>query len=141
VSPAQCRIMVQALLQARVQLKLHRETKETPVYALVVGTGGSQLSAPEDGVFMQGRKVSVKGWEPWMLASTLGSLPAVGRPVIDKTGLTGLFGFHLDYASRPDDDRPDIFTAVQQQLGLKLEPSRAPIETIVIDQLEKPSEN
>jgi uncharacterized protein (TIGR03435 family) len=147
VSPAQCKLMTQTLLEDRFKLKLHRESKEMPVYALLIGKSGSKLheakpeGPPGDGVWLRGRKTSAKGWEPWMIAATLGTTPGVGRPVVDKTGLKGLFEFRLDYSASTDDDRPNIFTAVQEQLGLKLEPARAPIEVVVIDRLEKPSAN
>ncbi|MGB7719173.1 MAG: TIGR03435 family protein [Bryobacteraceae bacterium] len=147
VSQAQCRLMTQLLLEDRFKLKFHRETKEMPVYALVVGKSGSKLheakpdSPPGDGVWLRGHKTSSKGWEPSMIASTLSSIPDVGRPVVDKTGLKGLFEFRLDYSVTPNEDRPNIFSALQDQLGLRLEPSKGPVEFVVIDQLEKPSEN
>ncbi len=147
VSQAECRLMAQVLLEERFQLKLHRETKEVPVYALVVAKGGSKLhevkpdSVAADGVWLRGRKTSSKGWEPWMIAGTLASLPDVGRPVSDKTGLKGLFEFRLDFSAGANDDRPNIFSAIQDQLGLKLEASKGPVEFVVIDHLEKPSAN
>ncbi len=147
VSPAQCRLMTEALLEDRFKLKSHRETKEMPVFNLVLAKSGSKLTPatadgqPGDGVWQRGQRVSTRGWELWMLAGILQSIPGVGRPVIDKTGLKGLFEFRLDYAVRPDEDRPDIFRALQDQLGLKLESSRGPVEFFVIDHMEKPSEN
>ena len=139
--------MAQHLLEDRFKLKLHLETKELPVYALVVDKGEAKLhevkpnSPPGDGVWLRGRKISSKGWEAWMIASSLASLPDVGRPVVDKTGLKGLFEFRLDYSVTPNEDRPNIFTALKDQLGLKLEPSKGPVQFVVIDNLEKPSEN
>ncbi|MCU1233295.1 MAG: hypothetical protein JWP63_1262 [Candidatus Solibacter sp.] len=76
-----------------------------------------------------------------MLAGTLASMPDVGRPVVDRTGLTGLFEFRLDFSVTPNDDRPNLLSALQEQLGLKLESSRGPVEIFVIDHLEKPSAN
>jgi len=75
-----------------------------------------------------------KGMEPWMIAAQLANM--AGRPVINKTGLKGLFEFRLEYSLKPSDDRPDISRAIQDQLGLKLESARGPVETIVIDHLE-----
>ena len=147
VSGAACRLMTQSLLEDRFQLKSHRETKEVPVFDLVVANGGSKLSLvkadapPGDGVWLRGNKTSGKGWEAWMIAAILQQIPGVGRPVMDKTGLKGLFEFRLDYAVRPNEDRPDIFSAVQDQLGLKLVSSKGPVEFFTIDQLEKPSGN
>lgn len=63
------------------------------------------------------------------------------RTVIDKTGLTGRFDVHLEYAPQLDGDGPSIFTAVQEQLGLKLESAKGPVETLVIDRVERPSAN
>jgi len=72
------------------------------------------------------------------------------RPVIDKTGLTGLFDFYLEWnraatldkaATSADPDNPSLFTALQDQLGLKLTPEKGPVEILVIDHAEKPSEN
>jgi uncharacterized protein (TIGR03435 family) len=100
-----------------------------------------QTLPPGDGVWLRGRKVSSKGWEPWMLAGTLASMPDVGRPVVDRTGLKGLFEFRLDFSVTPHDDRPNLLAALQDQLGLKLESSKGPVETFVIDRMEKPSAN
>ena len=68
---------------------------------------------------------------------------AAGRPVNDKTGLTGKFDFHLEYAREDAADAtvPSIFTALQEQLGLRLEPTKGPGEYFVIDHVEKPTEN
>jgi uncharacterized protein (TIGR03435 family) len=147
VSQAQCRLMAQKLLEERFRLKFHREAKEMAVYALVVAKNGSKLhevqpdTPPGDGVWLRGRKTPSKGWEPWMIAASLASIPDVGRPVVDKTGLKGIFEFRLDYSVSPNEDRPNIFSALQDQLGLKLEPSKGPVEFFVIDHLEKPSAN
>ena len=78
------------------------------------------------------------------LAASVGS--AAGRVVIDRTGLSGLYDITLNYVSQPKADAPpgtppDIFTAVREQLGLKLEPDRAPLKVLVIDRIEKPAEN
>jgi uncharacterized protein (TIGR03435 family) len=74
-----------------------------------------------------------------LIASYLGM--SAGRPVLDRTGYKGQFVFSLEYSEKPGDNRPDISTAVQEQLGLKLEPGRAAVEHLVIDHLERPSEN
>jgi uncharacterized protein (TIGR03435 family) len=77
---------------------------------------------------------------PWILNSE------VGRPVVDKTGLTGKYDFTLDYvpvakAATDDSGGPSIFTALQEQLGLKLEPAKAPMDVLVIDAVERPAAN
>lgn len=74
-------------------------------------------------------------------------ISSVGRPdgrvIVDKAGLTGRFDFTLRYTLqlRPDDDTPSIFTAVEEQLGLKLVPDSAPLEVVVVDHIERPTEN
>jgi uncharacterized protein (TIGR03435 family) len=75
------------------------------------------------------------------LAKTLSGV--LGRTVVDKTGLNEAFDIHLEFAplSSPDSTSPSIFTAVQEQLGLRLESGKGPVEVLVIDQVEKPSEN
>jgi uncharacterized protein (TIGR03435 family) len=141
-----CRLMVQQMLEDRFQLKLHNETKEASVYYLTVAKGGAKLRevkpdtvpADSDGIFLNRRKLTGRGWETWKLASYLGGLPPIGRPVVDKTGMPGLYQFSLDFSG---EGRPDIFTTIQEQLGLKLEAGKAPVETFVIDRLEKPSAN
>jgi uncharacterized protein (TIGR03435 family) len=75
------------------------------------------------------------------LATTLSGL--TGRQVVDETGLTGMYSLHLEFAppQAEDSSRPSIFTALQEQLGLRLESSRGPVEVLVIDRAERPSEN
>ncbi len=128
--------MLQALLADRFQLKLHRETKELPAYELVVSKNGHKLKdATEDPslhtVWNSGRvveKYSGKKVPMTELAFVLKT--QAGRPVIDKTGLTGKYDFELQWAPgdapAADGSAPSIFTAVQEQLGLKLESTKAP---------------
>ena len=79
------------------------------------------------------------------LANRLGRLPPIGRPVMNLTGLTGKFDYELRYTpDQPGVEQPDaisIFTALQEQLGLKLEPAKGPVEILVIDHVEKPDAN
>ena len=82
------------------------------------------------------------------LANTLVSVPVVtgiDRPVLDRTGIQGNYGFTLKFApagaTNPDPDRPELLTALREQLGLKLEATRAPLEVLVIDSVEKPTAN
>lgn len=79
------------------------------------------------------------------LAAMLTGQPAVdGRAVLDRTGLTGIYEINLDYSFRPgfvDADKPRIFEALQEQLGLKLESVKAPFDTLVVERLEKPDAN
>jgi uncharacterized protein (TIGR03435 family) len=145
------RLMLQALLANRFQLKVHMETKERPVYALVVAKNGGKLKESTADQYSQtaggSRNAHMTFAKATMqqLASNL--YYSVGRPVFDKTGLRGFYDFTLDwipdYGGTPaaDANGVDIFTALQEQLGLKLEPQKAPIEMLVIDHAEKPSEN
>lgn len=146
----QMRPKLQTLLADRFRLKLHRETREEPVYSLVVGKNGAKLEPSKDFHGLGGGKGQFKanGASMEMLAGALAG--QLGRPVIDRTGLTGAFDFKLEWtpdvtqADTPppvDSSGPSLFTALQEQLGLKLESTKAPAEVIVIDHVERPSEN
>jgi uncharacterized protein (TIGR03435 family) len=142
--------MLQALLEERFKLVLHREMKELRVWALMVGKNGPKFrevkddgSAAEissgDGHRIKARHVSMK-----QLADALQGY--VGDPVVDATGLTGLFDFTLDFtldeSTSPDREwGQTLFEAVQRQLGLKLEARKGPVQVVVIDHVEKPSGN
>jgi uncharacterized protein (TIGR03435 family) len=136
--------MLQRLLEERFQLKAHRESRDTPAYTLTVSRGGPKLSAVREGA-QRGRLGDLD-----MPSMTMESLCQtlefeLGRPVVDRTGLPGSFAIRLQWASdkapAPDPSRPSLFTAVQEQLGLKLDATRAPIELFVIDGIQQPSEN
>jgi len=150
--------MVQQILTDRFKLKVHREVKTQPIYSLVVVKEGVLTDAPPpaDG------KPAGMGWRPgrgtragqmvatnlttaWLASQLSGIL---GRIVIDNTGLTGTYSADLHYTP---DDKPaagsesetslSIFTALQEQLGLKLVPAKGPVECLVIDHVELPTEN
>jgi uncharacterized protein (TIGR03435 family) len=153
--------MFQTLLVDRFNLKFHRELKEIPAYELVVDKGGSKMKlndTPNDfhdySLRAAGRGKMVAERESmshfsWALAQLL------DRPVMDRTGLDRAYDFTLEWAPEPigvkgaieardapvDQDRPSLATAVRQQLGLRLEPHKGPIEIFVIDSAEKPSAN
>jgi uncharacterized protein (TIGR03435 family) len=146
--------MAQTLLAERFKLAYHRETKEIAIYALVVGKNGIKMKAAADDAVSQidggpGNVVTFEAVPLEMLAATIAN--DVDRPVLDQTGLKGKYTFDLKWAERkrkgpapteaPDAfDSPSIFTAVQERLGLKLEPRRAPVEMFVIDRIERPVE-
>jgi uncharacterized protein (TIGR03435 family) len=144
---AQIRLMVQRLLAERLKLALHRETRTLPIYELGVARNGPKLPKPSaDGrqsTHSQGGHVKATHVSMAELAYQISRW--TGRPVFDKTGIEGAFDFTLDYA--PDDrdtsgGLPSLFTAVQQQLGLKLEAARGPVEVLLIDHAERiPTEN
>jgi bla regulator protein BlaR1 len=149
--------MLQVLLADRFRLTLHREAREQPIYALVVGKGGPKLhESPEESTpdrQRNGRRLVYKSTPMSVLTLILSQ--TVGRPVVDKTGLGGRYDFSLEYAPErvgtgaaegrepaPNSDSlPSIFTALQEQLGLKLESQRGPVEFIVVDHAENPSAN
>jgi uncharacterized protein (TIGR03435 family) len=187
---AQLFLMLQSLLEDRFGLKIHHETRELPVYALVVAKNGPKLPSPKDGSctppeagepseWAGGRmappgqgatslpacgaiRISLGASGPRMqggqvttaeLARTL-SL-AVSQSVIDRTGLKGVFDVQLHFnadettpalppfppGSAPAVEMPSLPTALQEQLGLRLESTKGPVDVIVIDRLERPSEN
>ncbi len=141
--------MIQALLAERFHLAMHRETRQLPVYDLVVGKVGPKLkpadsSASSDGTVRMGQLATQK-----MSMALLTSILAfdVKKPVNDKTGLKGDYAFTLEWTTGLGEEdagqatRPSLFTAVQEQLGLKLESVKGPVEVVVIDMVEKPTEN
>jgi uncharacterized protein (TIGR03435 family) len=165
LSPADQKLARQHMLRvlARDYLKLafHMETAQVPIYELVVGKNGSKLKPPADPNSPGGMRVSGSGNTTTMdaknspLASLLGSLSfVVGRPVFDNTGLSGKYDFTLKYtpdrpgsvgpssdAAPPPDEAPPITIAIEEQLGLKLVPAKGPMDSLVIDHLEKPAVN
>ncbi len=149
--------MLKALLADRFKLKVHRETKELRVYSLVTGKDGPKLHASEDDGDSDteraaGGGLTFKRTSMPALAEFLSGLASIQRPVLDRTGIRGVFNFtltpydiQLADPSGAVDKRalftwPTIFTDVQS-LGLKLESTKAPVEMLVIDQAERPSEN
>ena len=162
------RILLLGILEERFHLKAHVETKQLPVYDLVIAKGGLKMKAtPEgdtdpnaikgtDGKALRGLLRSQDGMltdQRIEISSFVGQLTnMVHRMVIDKTGLKGRFDFTLKYApdrdapagadkGGPQDDAPSIFTALEEQLGLKLQPDKGPVDTVVIDHVEQPTEN
>ena len=176
--------MLQPLMEERFNLKFHHETREMPVYMLVIAKSGSKLKQDETDEPAGGTTLTPsKGFGKMMMSP--GSFEGkevsldlltnmlsrqLSRTVIDKTGLTGKYDFSLhftpenmpprmgpgpgpgpgapggaspgaDAPAPPDASGPDIFTAVQEQLGLKLESEKGPVDVIVIDHIDKPSEN
>jgi uncharacterized protein (TIGR03435 family) len=157
--------MLQTLLEDRFKLKVHREVRERPVYALTVAKGGLKLQPLKHACHLPDpcgiAKMRSNGQNMTLdvhamsIADFAGSL-GLDRPVLDKTGVAGIFDFHLEFVldgatpgnpfgthePTPSGDGagPSIFTAIQK-LGLKLEPAKGPVEFLVIDYVEKPSGN
>ena len=143
--------MLQSLLAERFQLKAHMETREMPAYDLVVAKGGPKLKEATADEAEKAWAVDRGGGKIESVSMPLGSLPSflnaeVGRPVVDKTGLTGKYDFTLDYvpatrAAADESGGPSVFTALEEQLGLKLQPAKEPMEVVVIDHIERPTAN
>ena len=151
--------MAQALLADRFKLNLHRETKDLPVYTLVIAKGGPKFKEakpdadrPMNGIQGGRGEMTGLGADMGLFARRLAVL--TGRTVVDRTGLTGKYDFKLQWTpdtsqgmrspEEPPSDNtpgPSIFSAIQEQLGLKLEASKGPVEILVIDHIEKPSAN
>ena len=146
---------MQNLLAERFGLVVHTETKEQQIYLLTVAKGGPKLTVvtkPGDRQGMSGNRGRSQGFAAPMSMMAMNLSNLVGRPVIDKTGLTEKYDWILEYdpdvpgsqnldGQAGDSTRPTIFTALQDQLGLKLESSKGPVETYVIDKVDRPSEN
>lgn len=156
------RSMLQTLLNERFKLTIRRESKELPVYALVVAKGGSKLT-PGTAANPERVEMNVSGAGMHQMRgqsvplSTLAKVltAPVGRIVLDQTGIQGSFDYQLEWVpdpanmplingAKPDGSKLDgasIFTAVQEQLGLKLESTKGPVEILVIDHAAKATEN
>lgn len=165
-------LMLQTLLAERFKLKLHREQKEMPVYGLVVGKGGPKMKEVEPApggnrqVNMRMGKLDLPKATFANLADVLSRM--LDRPVLDMSGTTAFYDIALEFTpdesirggmmgmrmagpgavpagpapDRPEGSAPNIFTAIQEQLGLKLESRKAPVEILVVDYAEKvPTEN
>ena len=152
VPDSEMKPMLQALLRDRFRLSAHREMKEMPVYEMVVAKDGLRISRfdgthPPAPAHTRAGAMMIGVASMARLARNMAG--AAGRPVVDKTGLDGEYSYLLTFSplsaqseTAPDPAAPDFFAAVQQQLGLKLEPKRAPIEVLVIDHAERvPTEN
>ena len=143
VKDDQLRLMLQTLLAGRFKLAFHREKKDLPVYALVSGKGGHKLHESQgdgDSSMKPGRfGFTAQRTSTSQLAEYL-AIP-LRKPVLDLTGLKGRYDFTLDLTVYATDGRSDpavlVLTAVQEQLGLKLEAHKGPVEMLVVDRAEK----
>ena len=163
--------MLQALLADRFKLMVHHDTKELPVFAAVLARSDGRLGPQLRPTECPDLESDIKQLRPCVnMSFGVGRLtargaplkpfleylaPSVSRVIIDRTGLTGRYDANLEWTpAQPaspssgipnttptDPNRPTIFTAIQEQLGLKLEPARAPVDVLVIDHVEHPTEN
>jgi bla regulator protein blaR1 len=164
--PDQFNVLLRRLIEDRFQLKSRRETKKMPVYALVVTKGGfkpkprpAESPAPRPQTQFGNGSATFQAESVAGLAGTL--TLNLGRPVIDRTGIKGSYDFTLEWTPAPDQggpqtiglppraepsratdsNGPSIFTALQEQLGLKVESTKGPVDVLVIDHVARPSEN
>jgi bla regulator protein BlaR1 len=157
----QMRERMRALLAERFEVVVHHESRAEPVYALVVAKGGPRLQESKESI---GGRQGITAARRGQFSGTSAPIPLlanvlsnqVGRPVLDKTGLTRKYDFRLEWTPDPsenfgppgieappppDPNGPTLFTAVQEQLGLRLESQKSAVDVIVIDHAEKPSQN
>ena len=115
------------------------------MYVLIVAKGGPGLSESAREQHVEVHKLEFTGTAVPILGLSYILEELVGRSVVDKTGLKGAYDFHLqwepDLSGADHNTLPSIFTALQEQLGLKLQSNKGPVKTLSIDHLERPSEN
>lgn len=138
--------MVQPLLADRFKLQVHRETRTIPGYALVVAKGGIKAmpADPAQHSAGNGGRGFIDAVASPLSGLTIRLTALLGRPVIDMTGDTRNFTFHLKWTpdeALPAGEYPSLTTALQEQLGLKLESRRVSAEVMVVDRAELPSDN
>jgi uncharacterized protein (TIGR03435 family) len=145
--------MIQHILADRFALKFHHDQRELPIYAIVIAKGGPKLPPPANPGAEPDQDASTHGTETTVTVTSasmadfiLGMQFFFDRPLVDRTGLTGRYDFKLKYTfdeSRATDPNapPGLFTAIQEQLGLKLQPIKAPVDVFVIDHIAPPSPN
>ena len=156
----QVSLMEQSLLAERFKLKVHFETKNMPRYDLVLAKGGSKLVHSQEGETSRlsfvgtGKRCEIEATGAAVSVGELAGSPFLRsdkREVVDGTGLAGKYDFTLKFRSpnctanaetgADSSDAPDLFTALQEQLGLKLVPDEGPVEVVVIDHIERPTGN
>jgi uncharacterized protein (TIGR03435 family) len=153
------RLMLRNLLEDRFKLKAHSEKREKTEYALTIAKGGSKLQEPKEvscpaESAPSGPPCGRLSWSRTGLAGRSAPMrmlvfvlsQSLGGTVVDETGLKGPFDMALRWAPDSDGarqplDAPSLFVALQEQMGLKLQSRKGPIEVIVVDRLERPSEN
>jgi len=149
--PGQVKAMLQSLLTQRFAIVSHRENRERSVFALTLAKGGPKFrkSAGEGKSSLMGKQTVVAQWVPMQVFANFLSGP-MRRPVIDETGLEGQYDFRFDLLSMLPPDlapgqEPDVAAMVlaglPEQLGLKLESRKVPVDVLVVDRWEKPGEN
>lgn len=146
LTPERLKPMLSALLAERFDFRYHRETRTVSGYALVTAKDGPKFqlahgSRPGQSAILRGRLIA-RGADLSIFASMLAR--PLGAPVVNRTNLPGIYDLELRFApnDNPDSGQPSIFTAVQEQLGLKLDAQRVPVNILVVDQCQSvPTEN
>ena len=137
--------MMQGLLADRCKLTFHWETRDLPVYALVADKRGAKLQSSDEQIVQAWtwrQHINVEGGNT--LDRFAEELTRVaGRPVVNRTGLTGHYSLEFEWSADDDDDAdtPTLFTAIREQLGLRLESQKAMVDVVVIDHMELPTPN
>ena len=158
-SMAAIRTRTQALLADRFSLALHKDTRQLPIFRLLVDKDGTRNLHPPQGtasdLFTNGHHVTCQAVTMQFFARNF-LTGELGAPVVDQTGMDGKFDFSMDWApdersprrpdaadsSAPSDPAgPTLFTALREQLGLRLESGKGPVEVLIVDRVAKPSEN
>ena len=165
-------LMLRSLLEDRFKLKVHRETRELPIYVMTVARGGLKMQPSREGgcIVIDPRNppravpgqprlpgcgnnlVRANSWNASSvdMAGVAGALVGVlDRSVIDKTGVTGKFDIHVEWTpdeapagvDRSDSNSVSLFTVLAEQLGLKIESARGPVDVLVIDHVERPTDD
>jgi len=147
-------LMLRTLLADRFKLRVHMETRPAATYALVVAPKGpgvgvaikaSQTTCDppsQCGIRGGNGNVTYTGLTLRQIATSIAGFPSVARPVIDRTGLAGRYDLHLQFNDGPGSENdPNLFTALVEQAGLKLQQETGPVEFIVIDRAERPTED
>ena len=151
-TPEQLQQLILSLLEERFGFKFHREPKEGPVYWLELNKSGKtapglRLASADEGSNMStssnGSEASMKVTNQPMIDVAAALRRQAGRPVEDHTGLSGKYDFQIEWSPKdtPESSLPSLYAVLQEQLGLRLRPAKGPVEMIVIDHLERPSEN
>jgi uncharacterized protein (TIGR03435 family) len=163
-STAQMRSIVQKLLADRFKLTLHHAQRELPVYRIITAKGGPKLmpTPTEEQLSTNTAAVGIAAGEMMVRNATLSEFASLmqryvrlDRPIVDHTGIAGKYDFKLNWtpdfsqfdghppwtAKNDGSDPPTLYTAIQEQLGLKLEAARESADVLVIDHVERPSEN
>ena len=146
--------MLQKLLTERFQLKFHRDRRDLSIYAITVAKSGTKIKKslgdpnglPDQTGYGHGSQQTMKFTNNSMSDLCMGMQGYMDKPVVDNTGLPGRFDFTLTWtpeetATVDANAAPGVFTAFQEQLGLKLQPTKGPADVLVIEHAERPSEN